>query len=219
VRLGSFATQDQYFAFVVTGLLITLILQSALTTPRMLRQELLAGTFERMLVSPFGAVRGILAMIVFPLLFACVIAIIGFLTVALIFAIPVQWSTAPTAIPVAVIGALAFASIGLFLTAGTVVFKQSFGPEVVLALISLTGGVYFPIALLPGWLSWISEAQPFTPAADLLRHLLIGTDTVHSAIGSLLKLLAFTVTLLPLSVLTLRWAVRHSRHRGTILEY
>ena len=158
-------------------------------------------------------------MIVFPLLFACGVAVVGFLLITLIFTLPVEWSTAPAAIPVAVMGALAFAAIGLFLAAGTVVFKQSFGPEMVLALLSLTGGVYFPVALLPGWLSWISEIQPFTPAADLTRHLLIGTDTAHSAIGSLLKLLAFTVTLLPLSVLTLRLAVRYGRRRGTILEY
>ncbi len=215
----SFASPDQYFAFVVTGLLVAFVLYSALLLPVSLRQELVAGTFERLLVSPFGAVAAILSMLLFPIAFALGVSVVCFVVVAAFADLSVQWSSAPAAIPVALLGALAFSGIAVLVAALTVVFKQSPGVGLVLALIGLTGGIYFPVELLPGWLSWISEVQPFTPTIDLLRHLLIGTDTDASATTALLKLGGFAVVLVPAGVMALRAAVHHAQRRGTILEY
>ena len=69
--------------------------------------------------------------------------------------------------------------------------------QFIVAGIAIVGGLYFPIAVLPGWIRWASEVQPFTPATDLLRHLLVDTPLVHPAIVELLKLVGFTAVLLP----------------------
>ncbi len=42
--------------------------------PRIVRQELVAGTFDRLVLSPFGAVRAVVAMTLFPLLLSFVLA-------------------------------------------------------------------------------------------------------------------------------------------------
>ena len=44
------------------------VLYSCFTIPDLLRQELIAGTFDRLLLSPFGAVRGVIAIALFPLI-------------------------------------------------------------------------------------------------------------------------------------------------------
>ena len=50
-----FPSPDAYFAFAVVGLVVMGILVSTLSTlPVTLRQELVAGTLERLVVSPFG---------------------------------------------------------------------------------------------------------------------------------------------------------------------
>ena len=60
-KTQEFSSSDEYFAFVVAGLLIMFVLQAAAAAPLFLRQELVAGTFERSLVSPMGPLLGILA--------------------------------------------------------------------------------------------------------------------------------------------------------------
>jgi hypothetical protein len=61
--------------------------------------------------------------------------------------------------------------------------------------------------------------QPFTPAVDLMRHVMVG-GRLHEALATeLAKLVGFSSVLLPLSIWALVTAVRVSRRRGTILEY
>jgi ABC-2 type transport system permease protein len=130
-----------------------------------------------------------------------------------------HWSTVPLAIPAAALGALAFAPFGLGMTALVVVFKQTnAGATLVITGVTLLAGVYFPVTLLPDWIQWASDVQPFTPAVDLLRNLLVDTPLRDSAAVELLKLIGFTAVTLPLSLLALQAAVRLSRRRGTIIE-
>ena len=80
-------------------------------------------------------------------------------------------------------------------------------------------GVYFPPALLPAWLEWISEVQPFTPALELLRHLLVGTPTGSPPLVQALRLAAFAVIATPIAYRVLTAAVATCRRRGTLIEY
>lgn len=53
VRVALFDSADDYFAFVLIGIVIFQMLQSLLgAAPMLVRQELVAGTFERIVVSP-----------------------------------------------------------------------------------------------------------------------------------------------------------------------
>ena len=75
VRVDQFASSDAYYGFVVAGLVILQVLQSTLVTPSTnVRTELVAGTFERLAVSPFGAVRAVAASTIFPFLYALVVS-------------------------------------------------------------------------------------------------------------------------------------------------
>ena len=216
-----FGSPDDYFAFVVVGMIIFGVLTSTLSTPvATLRSELQAGTFERMVVSPFGAVRSIASLLIFPMLLAVVIGVLSLAYAAIVFGLDVRWSTAAAAIPLAAVAALAFAPFGLVMAALVVLFKQTnAGATFVMAGITLLAGVYFPVALLPDWIEWTSHVQPFTPAVDLLRNALVGTPLRDPLGLELFKLVGFAVVLLPLAVVVLRVAVARSRRRGTIIEY
>ena len=214
-------TPDDYYAFVVVGLIIFGVLSSTLATPvTTVRAELQAGTFERLVLSPFGAVRSIAALMLFPLALATVTAAASLVFAALAFGLDLRWSTAPLAIPVGMLGAASFMPFGLAMAAAVVVFKQTnAGATFVMTGITLLAGLYFPVELLPGWIGWAADVQPFTPAVDLLRNLLVGTPLKHGAAADLLKLTGFAVVTMPLSLILLRAAVRRSRRRGTIIEY
>jgi ABC-2 type transport system permease protein len=220
VNSRAIGSPDDYYAFVVVGLIIFAVLTSTLSIPvATLRAELQSGTFERMVLSPFGPVRSIASLLLFPLTLAMVTGILSLVFAGVVFGLDLRWETAALAIPVALVGAVAFAPFGLAMSAAVVVFKQTnAGATLVITGMTLVAGVYFPVTLLPDWIQWASEVQPFTPAVDLLRNLLVDTPLRESAFAELARLLGFAVVTFPLSVLLLRAAVQRSRRRGTIIE-
>jgi ABC-2 type transport system permease protein len=209
-----------YFGFVVVGLVIVQILTISLgVMPVTVRQELVSGTIERSLVSAHGPVNGILGSMLFPLVNALFSGTLMLVLAALIFGLPLE-STAALAIPVALLGTLAFMPFAVLLVAMVMAFKQvSSASGFLVTAIAIVGGLYFPIALLPGWIRWASDVQPFTPATDLLRHLLVGTPLVHPLVVELLKLVAFALVLFPVAFYFLRKAIRYGQRTGTIAEY
>lgn len=217
-RIGS---ADDYYAFVVVGIVILGVLTSTLSAPLLtLRQELLAGTFERMVLSPFGAVRSIVSLMIFPVLLATATGLVTLLFAVAVFGLDVRWSTAAAGLPVVVLGAVAFAPFGLLMAAGVLLFKQTrAGATFVVTGVSVVAGVYFPVALLPDWIRWISEVQPFTPVVDLTRHLLVGAPLRGSGVADVVKLVAFPLVMIPPAIAVLRAAVRKGRMRGTIMEH
>jgi ABC-2 type transport system permease protein len=221
VQVRVFESPDAYYAFAVVGLIALQVLNSTLQTPPMtLRQELVAGTFERVALSPFGAVGVAFSMLVFPFLYALIMGVAMLVFAGVVFGVSVEWSTVPLVVPVATLGALAFAPFGVLLLSTVLIFKQALaGTTWIVAGISLIAGLYFPVTLLPDWVEWASDVQPFTPAVDLMRYVLVGTPLTDPAWLDVARLVGFTAFFLPLSVWTLHAALRRSRRTGTIIEY
>jgi ABC-2 type transport system permease protein len=209
-----------YFGFVIVGLVVVEILTLSLgIMPMSARQELVSGTIERFLVSAHGPVNGILGTMLFPLCNAFFSGALTLVLAALVFGLPLA-ATSFLAIPVALLGVIAFMPFALFLVALVLAFKQIAGAsQFVVSGIAIVGGLYFPIVLLPGWIRWASEAQPFTPATDLMRHLLVDTPLAHPAGVELLKLVGFAAVLLPIGLMMLRASIRHGQRTGTVAEY
>jgi ABC-2 type transport system permease protein len=220
VHVSGFGSHNAYFGFVVVGISLVGVMYSCFTIPELLRQELIAGTFDRLLLSPFGAIRSVLAISLFPMMYSFVLAAITLGLACVIFGLQLHWSTAPLAIPVMFLALLAFLPFGVLFAALTVVVKQgSVGTSWVIALLSIIGGLYFPITLLPAWAQTASKMQPFTPATDVLRHLLVDSPQTTSFSAALIRLVAFAAVLMPLSIFALARSIRFGQRRGTIIEY
>lgn len=220
VHVSGFGSHNAYFGFVVVGISLISVMYSCFSIPELVRQELIAGTFDRLLLSPFGAIRSVFAMTLFPVIYSFVIAAITLGLGCIIFGLHLHWSTVPLSVPVMGLVLLAFLPFGVLFAALTVVIKQgSVGTSWVIALLSIIGGLYFPVSLLPGWLQTLSKLQPFTAATDILRHLLVNSALGESSAASLLKLVGFAVVLLPGSMFILARAIRFGQRRGTIIEY
>ena len=220
MRVESFPTHEDYFAFAVIGMVIIEVLQSTIGIAATLRGELVAGTFERLILSPFGPIAAMLSMMVFPFTMALISATVMLTLSAAVFGVDLSWGTVPLALPVMILGTGVFTAFGMLMAAVTLIFKRATsGLGLVLTLISLTSGLFFPVALLPAYLQWISEVQPFTPAVDLLRNLLVGQDLADSPWVDVLKMVGFLILMLPLGLLALRGGLRYAQRRGTIMEY
>ena len=219
LNISTFESREAYFAFVVVGLVILAVLQSTFVLSSSVRAELVAGTFERVLLSPFGAVRSALSMMIFPVTQALIMGVWTLAVATIFFGLELHWSTVPFALPVAILAALSFSTIALLITSVVIVFKQAPGVGMIIAAITLVSGFYFPTNLLPVWIRWISEVQPFTPAVNLLRHFLVDLPIADPVWVYLLKLVGFVVILLPLAIVVLRNGIEMAQRRGTIIEY
>ena len=221
VRVSAFSTADEYYAFAVIGLVILQVLNSTLQTPpATMRQELVAGTFERIVVSPFGPVATIVSMMIYPFVYALIMALVMVAFAGIVFGVAVEWETLPLAVPTAILGTAAFAPFGLMILAVVLVSKQAMsGTTWIVAGIALIAGLYFPTSLLPDWIEWSSDVQPFTPAVELLRNVIVGTPLQDSAWFDVVKLVGFAIVLLPPAVWLVDRAVRMSRNNGTLTEY
>ncbi len=220
VHIEGFGTPDTYYAYVVVGLSLLSLIYSCFMTPGLVRQELVAGTLDRLILSPFGVVRSIVAAMLFPLLYSFVLAASSLALACLVFGLRLHWSTVPFSVPVIALALLAFMPFGFLFAALTIIVKQdSVGTSWVIAILSLIGGLYFPVSLLPRWAQVAGDLQPFTPATSVLRHFLVGSPLADPLGLSLLKLAAFAIVLLPTSIFALSVAVRLGQRRGTIIEY
>jgi ABC-2 type transport system permease protein len=220
VHVSGFGSHNSYFGFVVVGISLINVMYSCFSIPELVRQELVAGTFDRLLLSPFGAIRSVIAMTLFPIVYSFILAAMTLGLGCLIFGLDLHWSTVPLAIPVMLLVLLAFLPFGVLFAALTVVIKQgNVGTTWVIALLSIIGGLYFPVSLLPSWLQTAAKLQPFTAATDILRHLLVDSSLGESPKSSLLKLVGFAAVLLPVSLFALARAIRFGQQRGTIIEY
>jgi ABC-2 type transport system permease protein len=221
VHVGSFRSPDAYFAYVVIGLVVLETMSATLVImPLSLRQELVAGTWERLVLSPFGPIASVAFMTIFPFLSAVLLGTVTMGLAALLFGMHVQWPTALLAMPVAAIGGLAFVPFAFVIAAAVLAVKQAgVGAGFIVTGLSLVGGFFFPVSLLPDWIGWAADVQPFTPALDLTRHLLIGTPLHGGAWGELARVAAFACVLLPVSLWVLGLSIRFGRRRGTLMEY
>jgi ABC-2 type transport system permease protein len=217
----AFATPDDYYAFAVVGLLILQVLNSTLgSPPGQLRGELMSGTFERVYLTPFGPIGTLVSSLLFPFVSAMLISAGGLTFAALAFGLDVHWSTLALAVPLGALGALAFMPFGILLLSMTIVIKQAAaGATWIIAGISLIAGLYVPISYLPDWTHWMSDVQPFTPAVDLLRHVIVDQKLQDPLWADIAKLVGFAAILLPLALLVLRAAIGRARKTGTIIEY
>lgn len=221
VSVRSFRDPDEYFAYAVIGLVILQVLYSTVgTLPARVRQELVAGTFEKFVVSPFGAAAAVVSMTLFPFLLALFAAASTIAFAVLAFGMPMHWSTVALGLPLAVFGCLSFAPFALLGAAAVIFVKQAqSATTLVVTGISFVAGFLFPVSLLPGWIRWMSEVQPFTPTVDLLRHVLAGTQLADAPATDLLKMSLSAAILLPATIWALSLAIRLGQRRGTIIEY
>ena len=184
VTVAPFYNPEAYFAYVVVGLVIMELMFSTLNAlPGRVRHEVVAGTFERFVVSPFGATSAVISMSVFPLDAGTLERHADHRICRGIFGMPVRWATLPLSLPIALVGCLCFVALALLAAASVILFKEAqVGVGFLTTAISFVGGFVFPIALLPGWIQWTSDVQPFTPTLELLRNVLVGTPSRRLAV-------------------------------------
>jgi ABC-2 type transport system permease protein len=209
-----------YFGYAAIGLgLLTIVQYSTVAFSRKINEEQTTGTFEALMATPARPWLIVLASAVYDLIWATVSGVVLIGLAVAIFGLRLEVSPVSIATTaVALVGCLGlFASIGVAVAALTVVFKRtSVLLGMVITILALLGGVYFPIEVFPEPLERLARLLPFTWGLDVLRASLLGGDVDPAQLAGLFGVSAF---LLPLALLGFTAAVRRARRTGTLAQY
>ena len=116
----------------------------------------------------------------------------------------VHWPSGALIIPLAVLGGLLFAALGLITTSLVPQIDQFNLPTFILIFpMFLFSGTFFPIDILPTWAARVAWALPLTHISSLIRGACLG-ETPPYLFWSLLYLVVMTVVAAALAVLLMR---------------
>lgn len=176
------ADRSAYVAFIVPGLVLMTIGSTTVGTAVSVANDMSEGIVARFRTMPIhrgsvitGHVIGsVLQSVISVVLVGAVAAAIGFRSTD---ATVLEWLAA-FALVALFATALTWIAVGMgLISPNAEAASNNALPLIFLPLISST---FVPIDAMPGWFQPIAEYQPFTPAIETLRGLLLGTEIGHN---------------------------------------
>lgn len=210
-----------YFSFVLIGIALGGYFSTGLTGfATALRQAQTTGTLEAMLMTPVPVSWIVVGSAAWSYVYTTFRVLVYLLIGVLLLGLDLSGANFPAALLILLLSVVAFASIGILTASVIMVIKRGEPITGLFAnLANLVGGVFFPIAVLPGWLQLIAALLPITYAMRAMRAALLTGASWGALAGDLLALLLFCLILFPLSLLSFRFAVDRARADGSLAHY
>lgn len=210
-----------YFPFVLIGLILFSYLHSILGSfSQGISQEQLTGTLEAVLSNGIKPSTMIICMSLWDLIFSSLTAMVYLLTGILFFGLRFPRVNIVGVMVIWLLTILVFSGIGILFAAFILVFKKG-GPLTWFtpSFFSLLGGAYFPIAIFPKYLQFVSHLLPITYSLRALRNAALNGGTLFHLTPDIFVLSIFSVILLPLSIFIFNLAVKKVKRDGSLGYY
>lgn len=176
------AGRDAYIAYIVPGILLMTIGSTTVGTAVSVSMDMSEGVIARFRTMAihrssvlFGHVMGsVLRTLMSVVLVGAVGVVMGFRSTD---ATVLEWFAA---FGLLALFALAFTWIAVGMGLGSPNAEAASNNATPLILLPLISSAFVPLGSMPGWFRPIAEYQPFTPAIETLRGLLLGTEIGHN---------------------------------------
>jgi ABC-2 type transport system permease protein len=211
---------DQYFAFLVVGLIaINLVSSTIYALPGGLQTATSTGTLEALLATPTSVSALLVGLSGYEVLFSMVRGLVMLIAAGALGA-HIAWLQLGASLPIVLLVVLAHLPIAI-LTAAMVLAFRTRGPLPQLILLASTflGGVYYPTTVIPGWIESLSAFLPITYGLTALRAVLLEGRSIATVWRDLSILGAFTVVSSLASGVAFRAALRYARKVGNLAQY
>lgn len=160
---------------------------------------------KRLLASPMRKTEYLFAQMVARLMFLAPEVVVPLAFGALVLGMPVRGSWGAIAV-VSLVGAFAFASIGLLTAARARTFEAISGIlNLTMVPMWVLSGVFFSAANFPDAAQPFIQALPLTALVDALRDVVLEGATLTAVSGELAILALWTVIPFPLALQLFRW--------------
>jgi len=210
-----------YFSFVVIGIAFSGYFGVGLSSfSSSLRQSQISGTLEAMLTSPTRLSAIIVSSSLWEYLMTTIRVLVYLIVGALIMRATFGQGDFISAFVILLLTIITFSSLGIISASFVMVLKRG-DPIAWLfnAVSTFLGGVYYPITILPEGLQWLARLIPVTYALDAMRLALLQGASLNELLPQILALCAFSVILLPSSLIAFRFAVQRAKVEGSLTHY
>ena len=211
----------RYFGFVLIGVALTDYLSVSLGSfAGEVRKGQVMGTLEALLVTPTSVPVILLSSSLYSFCLTSFRVVLYLVCGALLFGLELRVGSFAAALLLLLLTIVSVSGIGLLSAAFIVVFKEG-SPITMLVSVGsgLLGGVFFPVAVLPGWLQPVSYLLPITHALEGLRQTLLAGAGFAAVAPQMGALLLFAAVLLPLGLWSFSMGLHVARREGTLLHY
>ncbi|KUN94020.1 ABC transporter permease [Streptomyces caeruleatus] len=180
--IGGGADRSEYVAFLVPGLLLMTIGSTTIGTAVSVSNDMTEGIIARFRTMAIHRGSVLIGHVVGSVLQAVIsVVLVGAVGVAIGFrstgATALEWIAAFGLLVLFAL-ALTWIAVGMGLVSPNAeAASNNAMPLIFLPLISST---FVPVDAMPGWFQPIAEYQPFTPAIETVRGLLLGTEIGHN---------------------------------------
>jgi ABC-2 type transport system permease protein len=189
------ADRSDYLAYLVPGILFLTIGGTTIGSAVSVSTDMTEGIIARFRTMAIHRGSVLIGHVVGSVL-QCVMSVVlvGAVAVAIGFrsrdATPVEWILAVGLLALVAL-ALTWIAVGMGLSSPTV--EAASNNAMPLMVLPLVSSAFVPVDAMPGWFQPIAEYQPFTPAIETLRGLLLGTGIGHNGWLAVAWCLALTV--------------------------
>lgn len=207
-----------YFAFAAVGLVMATVLEATTSSvAARVREEQLTGTLEHISAAPVTSLELCVGMMGFPVILASARAAVYLAIAALLMNLDVGETSWLGFVLVFVATGAACAPFGILAGAAVLVMKRGLLISGALVfLMSLLGGMVFPVSVLPPALEAVSALIPLRYAYDGARQALFEGSGWGADV---LVLVVAAAILWPLSVFLFDRAAAWARRAGSLAEY
>ena len=214
------AEAPDYFGFlIVGGIAFSFIRTSVNGLHGALSGEISTGSFEALLGTP-TPLAALLAGMIGQAMSMNVIRVVFILVFGGLFGLHVVWSGIPAGFGILLLIILSYLPFGIFAAALVLGFRATGPfPSAILVGSALLGGVYYPTQVIPSWLERLSVLVPLKYGLRSLRRSVLDGAPLMASVPDLAVLIGLTVVGFAVSLTAFAWALRYSKHAGTLAQY
>jgi len=210
-----------YFSFVLIGIAFSSYFGAGLSGfSSSIRRAQTTGTMEAMLTTPTNISTMILSSSLWQYTLTTIRVIVFLIIGSLIADLNLSEGNYAAALLILALTIITFSSIGIISASFIMIIKRGDPITWILnSMMGLLGGVYYPIAILPGGLQWLAKFLPVTYSLQAMRLALLQGASFSILAPNIIVLFLFSLVLVPLGLLSFRYAVRQAKIDGSLTHY
>ena len=176
------------------------------------------GTIEYTLMAPIQRITHMLGQTVFAVIYSLVHTAVILGATLLFFDIRLDNANLWGGLVMLIVGSVSFIGISIVGSVLPLLFPErgSQMTHVIIALLLLVSGVYYPVEVLPEWMQTLSKLSPATYVLDGVRATLLDGAATRDLWPYVWPLLIIGVVTIPAGLAVFRWAENYAKRTGKL---
>ena len=176
------------------------------------------GTIEYTLMAPITRLMHMLGQTAFAVVYSLAHTGVVLIATMLLFEIRLDHANLWGFLLLLIAGSLSFIGISIVGSTLPLLFPErgSQMTHLIIAMLLLVSGVYYPVDVLPQWLQAFSNLSPATYVLDGSREALLNGAPTASLCGYIWPLLAMGLIAIPVGLKVFHWAERYAKRTGKL---